>query len=124
MVFKINPNTVTRIKIFDKHEGITSTWHGIMKYKYMPTSYFKFLWLFKTPMVNYEGKYYLNGITKWMQPTLENLSEGQFDVGGSIWTKPRVEIFAGKEIKTKYFENLTEANNWVKRNLPDVNIEV
>lgn len=121
---KINPQQVTYLKIYGAHKGVKFSW-GYEDYTYKPASYFKCLWLFKTPFKKYNSGYYRYGRTIFIEHMFPELEEGQYTLLNEVYTKAHVEIFAGKEIiKTIYFDGLEEARKWCETNLPNVNLEI
>ena len=124
MELRINPNNVSHIKVFEALKGRMSIWNGQIEYTWREVEYTKVLWIFKTKSVEYKEGYYRTCKRSWLvndEPI--EIKETEFILGDSLWTHPRIEIFAGKElIKTKYFKTFEEAKRYTTKYYPNVNV--
>lgn len=122
----INKDIVSHIRVFNNTKGRLCKWRGTLEYVWMDTDYFKFLWLFKTPILNYPAGFYRNSKRRWVvndAPT--ELRDGEYVFNNAIWTKPRIEIYAGDHlIKTMYFENRHDALEFCGEKFSNVNIHI
>lgn len=119
---RLNKEQVSHIKITDKHKGIESFWNGYLEYDYRPTSYFYFLWVFKS--VHAKAGYYRKGYKQnsWTS-YIEEIPESCFDLNGELWSRCKIEIFSGEtKIKTIYFKDINTAKKYCDKNFNNVNI--
>lgn len=124
MTHKINPNTVTHIKLHPLTEGVLFYLGGHRKYKWLPER--KNRWF--TSVTDYPEGWYRNGKyadPSWYKIDLKDYPQSVTVIDGSLFSLPMIEIFAGsKNIATKYFETYKQATDWWQENLPNVSIEI
>jgi len=122
-MLKINPNTVTHIRLFPEVEGIYVNYWGLTKFKLVPEKKYPW-WKFEYDV---EAAYYPNGkydrYTIIYTPEEVNENKGLFIKEDSVYTRDHIEIFAGKNlIRTEYFGDMETLENHLKQNYPHVNV--
>jgi len=114
VIQKINPKLVTHIKLCDLRKS---------DYVFLPDKYSKFLFW---DTLEYSKGYYEDGVYSSFNllPTYYIYPKEMKDIDGVLWYMPKIKIFAGKNIATKYFETYKQATDWWQENLPNVSIEI
>jgi len=123
---RINQNKVSHIEIYDETKGVISYWNGNINYVWMEADYFKFLWIFKTKLLNYSEGYYRNSKRKWItNDTPIELKNHHFVKDKFVYTLPRIKIYLGsKLIEEMYFESLKSAKDYCRENFPNAKLMI
>lgn len=123
METRVNPIQVSHIKLYPLVRGVRNYYNDPREYTWLPTRYFMFLWFIKTPFINYEEGFYLNGRTGLFEGPLEFPSKKYFEQDGEVYSYPFIEIYsAGKLIKSEYFKDYQLAKDYCSANFPKVNV--
>jgi hypothetical protein len=118
---RINPQQVSHIQIYDECKGVRYLF-GTIDYVWMEEDSFLFLWFYK--ILNYPAGFYRNCKRKSISnDTPLELEHWHFVRDNCIWSRPKIEIFAGgKQIKTEYFESIEQAKEYCDKNFKEVNV--
>lgn len=121
METRINPQQVTHIKIYDECKGVRYNYQTV-DYVWMEEDSFLLFWFYK--VVNYPAGFYRNCNRGFItNDTPFELEHWHFVRGNCIWSKPKIEIFAGEKlIKSMYFESVKDAKNYCNKNFHNVSI--
>ena len=122
----INKEQVSHILVFNKKEGAVSAWGRFKKHVWMEADYSKFLWFIKTSILNYAPGFYEDKKRAYISndTPLELDPKKHFVLNNSVWTKPHIDIYVGKDlIHTEYFENYPEMSRHLSDKYPNVNIK-
>ena len=112
---RINPQTVTHIKI-DDLEATGFIWRDETPVK-------KVFFNLITVDYGWEGSYWYQGNPGSYTDKIDTLKSYMRDIGGEIYFLPSVSVFCGeKKMKTKHFETVEEAKEYATNNFPNVNI--
>lgn len=122
----INKENISHIILIDAKKGVKYPWGNNIEYVWMEAEYFKFLWLFKTPIENYKQGYYKNRKREWLDNSepLELNRKKHYVLQGFVHTFPHIEIYLGKDlIHTEFFSTFEEAEKHIKDNYSNCNIK-
>ena len=121
---KINPDSVTHVKIFSKREGVRTNYQGNVKLLYLNEKK-KWHLMSSYPAGYYEnGKYSDTGWSIYRTPLdIAEMGDKIEIVGDTIFTKEHVEIYCGvKLVHIEYFDSYDELNSHLSNNYPNVKI--
>jgi hypothetical protein len=121
----INKAQISYVICHKATEGIRVWGNEFAKRIWMEAEYFKFLWLFKTPLENYGCGYYKDCKRKWITNDTPHEIDGerQFVLGDSIYTHPHIQVFCGAEIiHTEYFKSYRDLEEHIKDNYSNCSI--